>query len=206
MNIATVPDYMKAHAHQLNMISKHCKYQYCYLYSTYVFAWFHVNSSCFRTSSFHSSSIVKTLTHPYTTSFFSPPKTDPHTPKGSPFVIVLTYSALRAVDIIREVKKLELKTVVGKLFARHLKIEEQITLLQKNDIHLVVGTPNRVLKLSEHGALSWSRCQLLIVDANKNEKEFSIFTMKEVKSDVWTLYQKYVHRQVREKGTKICLF
>ena len=37
----------------------------------------------------------------------------------------------------------------AKLFAKHMKLDDQIDFLQRRPVDIGVGTPNRILKLSE---------------------------------------------------------
>ena len=91
----------------------------------------------------------------------------------SPMVLVITISARRAVELMKQLSS-EIKLPICKLFAKHLKIEEQAELLcngvggNKNSNNqsssngggnnkkkakyysLAVGTPNRLLKLLQH--------------------------------------------------------
>ncbi len=63
-------------------------------------------------------------------------------------VIVVCPSAERAIAVIPELKPV---AKIGKLFARHIKINEQIEALKKSTFPISVGTPNRILKLIEAG-------------------------------------------------------
>ena len=49
-----------------------------------------------------------------------------------------------------------LKCKIAKLFAKHFKVQDQIDLLSKQYFPVAVGTPNRLSKLVELGALSLS--------------------------------------------------
>lgn len=39
-----------------------------------------------------------------------------------------------------------------------------------HDVRLAIGTPNRLLKLSQAGFLKWSRCRLVVWDIGKSRK------------------------------------
>lgn len=95
-----------------------------------------------------------------------------------PVVLVLTSSAIRAVDLIRyailsnqvtrttirtvelsfalhtqfvtrAASELQKQTKVAKLFAKHIKMEEQVVFLKNTLVNVAVGTPGRILKLLE---------------------------------------------------------
>jgi hypothetical protein len=84
---------------------------------------------------------------------------------------------------------------VTKLFAKHIKPEEQAALLakkhpnakQKRVLNIYVGTPNRLLKLESMDAFDIGkksdRFRYLLVDCRMNKKNFSIFETKETRGD-----------------------
>lgn len=53
-----------------------------------------------------------------------------------------------------------LKCKIAKLFAKHFKVQDQVDLLSKQYFPVAVGTPNRLSKLVELGALSLSRVKV----------------------------------------------
>lgn len=53
-----------------------------------------------------------------------------------------------------------LKCKIAKLFAKHFKVQDQIDLLSKQYFPVAVGTPNRLAKLVELGALSLCRVKV----------------------------------------------
>ena len=69
-----------------------------------------------------------------------------------------------------------------------------------------VGTPNRLLKLADIGALSFDGMQLLIMDVQANEKQQTIFDVKETAFDLVTLYRKHVHRALLAPQSKLQMF
>ena len=88
---------------------------------------------------------------------------------------------------------------VQKLFAKHIKPEEQATLLskkhpnakQKRVLNIYIGTANRLLKLQKLKAfdigITSDRFRNLIIDCRLNKKNFSMFEIKETKSDTMDL-------------------
>ena len=112
---------------------------------------------------------------------------------GSPHIIVISPAALRATDLVRQMRSL--KTKVAKLFAKHFKLQDQIELLQKR-WPVVVGTPNRLAKLAETGALSFAATRLILIDAGKDSKGFDIFEINGVKQDLLALINTYIRTQL----------
>jgi len=105
---------------------------------------------------------------------------------GCPVVFILCASALRASHVINSISQL-LQCKVAKLFAKHFKVQEQIDILGHTHFPIAVGTPNRMLKLIELGALSTSAAKLFLLDMAHDQKGFNILTMKDVKADLYTL-------------------
>jgi len=71
---------------------------------------------------------------------------------------------------------------------------------------IVVGTPGRLLKLSQNGSLSFHRTQFIVVDSARNDKQLSLFSMKEVCNDFFQLYKDYIQAAAKIAPIKICLY
>ncbi|KAL2149892.1 hypothetical protein VTH82DRAFT_7568 [Thermothelomyces myriococcoides] len=100
---------------------------------------------------------------------------------GSPHTLIVTGAGLRAADLVRAVRKFQKKgNTVAKLFAKHFKLEEQVSFLQKNRTGIAVGTPQRLTDLIEHGALSIKDLRRIVVDASHiDQKKRGIADMRE---------------------------
>lgn len=86
---------------------------------------------------------------------------------GAPHVLVVAGNAQRAADIARVLRVLlpnPKTTHVGKLFARHFKVEEQDAWLCAHVAPLCVGTPHRLQSLMERGSLRLEHTQALVID------------------------------------------
>jgi len=88
---------------------------------------------------------------------------------GAPYIVFITGSAIRAVEIGRAFKKIPMNTRVVKLFAKHIKFDEQREELS-HDVRVVIGTPHRLLRLSQAGFLKWNRARLVLWDIGKTRK------------------------------------
>ncbi|CAI6336876.1 unnamed protein product [Periconia digitata] len=110
----------------------------------------------------------------------------PDKPKGAPHTIVVTASGIRAADVVRSLKtglpKAGIKDPnVAKLFAKHMKIAEQIQQLKKHKIDYGVGTPDRLSALLDQDALSTANLKRVVVDASYiDQKKRGILDMKEL--------------------------
>ena len=72
---------------------------------------------------------------------------------GSPRVVYIAGAALRVADIVRTLKDKKLlgnqAGDVAKLFARHIKLPEHVSYLQRTFVSAAAGTPGRIAKLIE---------------------------------------------------------
>jgi len=70
---------------------------------------------------------------------------------GSPTLIFVAGAALRVADIVRVLRDKRLRGDKGgeiaKLFARHIKVEDQVAYLRRTKVAAAVGTPGRLGKL-----------------------------------------------------------
>ena len=96
-------------------------------------------------------------------------------------VVVVCSSALRCTEVIRAVKA-QCRCSVGKLFAKHMKLGEQLAELERETPVVCVGTAHRVgqlLSSSHAGALQASSVRLLLVDGTPDAKNFTMLTQAE---------------------------
>ena len=96
-------------------------------------------------------------------------------------VLVLCSSALRCVEVIRALKAV-LRCSVAKLFARHLKLAEQLEELARETPVVCVGTAHRAAQLlgaTHTGALRASAVRLVLVDGTPDAKAFTMLTQLE---------------------------
>lgn len=104
---------------------------------------------------------------------------------GRPSVVILSPSAVHITDLVRSLKKAKLtNNDIPKLFAKHIKIEQQQEWLRKFPCTIAIGTPNRVLKLlGQHLKTDALKC--VVVDtAFRDAKQRSIWDMPECVKDL----------------------
>ncbi|KAI9348594.1 U3-containing 90S pre-ribosomal complex subunit-domain containing protein [Obelidium mucronatum] len=100
-------------------------------------------------------------------------------------ILIVTPSAERAIAIIPVLKSIG---KIGKLFARHMKVEEQIKAHQTHQFPVSVGTANRMVKLIEADAISPTKLGFVILDGTSlDKKERSLFSIPELKTDLISL-------------------
>ncbi|KAI8977932.1 U3-containing 90S pre-ribosomal complex subunit-domain containing protein [Pilobolus umbonatus] len=125
---------------------------------------------------------------------------------ASPLVLVVTHSAVRAVELARALQEFATTAKVAKLFAKHFKIEEQIDYLERQSLHIGVGTPNRLLALIEQDHLKLDLLELVVIDTERNAKKFNIFDIQEVRTDLFNFLGSRLLERLKDSSTKIGLF
>ncbi|KAI3459717.1 hypothetical protein Pfo_016380 [Paulownia fortunei] len=124
---------------------------------------------------------------------------------GNPALLVISSSALRSLELLRELRCLTKECHAAKLFSKHMKIEEQVSIL-KNRVNIASGTPSRIKKLIDMEALGLSRLALIVLDMQKDVKGYSLFTLPQVRDEFWDLYRSYFHRPLLEGNLRLCLY
>lgn len=132
--------------------------------------------------------------------FADDPKKLGEAPKanGSPHTLIVASAGMRAANLVRSVRKFQKKgNTVGKLFAKHFKVEEQVSFLQKNRTGISVGTPQRLMDLMENGALSIDSLKRIVVDASHiDQKKRGIMDMRET---MMPLVQLLTKKSLKER-------
>ncbi|UNI24255.1 Protein cms1 [Purpureocillium takamizusanense] len=130
--------------------------------------------------------------------------------KGAPHTLIVAGAGLRAADIVRAVRKFSSKdNVVAKLFAKHMKVEEQVTFLKNRKTGIGVGTPARLMELIDNGALSLDNLQRVIVDASHvDQKKRGVLDMKDTMMPLarFLVRDEFRERYVDEKKPLALLF
>ncbi|EPS70638.1 hypothetical protein M569_04123, partial [Genlisea aurea] len=124
---------------------------------------------------------------------------------GNPAVIVISSSALRALELLRDLRSLTKDCHAAKLFSKHMKIEEQKSTL-KNRVNIACGTPSRIKKLIDMELLGLSRLTLIVIDMNIDIKGYSLFTLKQISEDFWDLYRSYFHQLLLDGKLRFSLY
>ncbi|KAF2933473.1 hypothetical protein DAI22_04g085500 [Oryza sativa Japonica Group] len=123
---------------------------------------------------------------------------------GSPALLVICSAALRSLELLRGLKMFTKECRPVKLFAKHMKVEEQVALL-KTRVNIACGTPSRIKKLIDMEALSLSRVKLVVLDMQRDAKSFTLFTLPQVSNEFWDLYKGYLDQKVRG-DTRLCFY
>ncbi|TNN54053.1 Protein CMSS1 [Liparis tanakae] len=148
-----------------------------------------------------------------------------HAAKSSVVLLVVCGSALRAIELIKQMTAFKGDAKALKLFAKHIKvterrsddddddaacernIEEQVKLLQKAVTHIGVGTPGRIGALIENEGLSLQALKYVVLDWNwRDMKQRRMVDVPEVKLDLLKLLQSRILTACKGEKVKIGLF
>jgi len=125
---------------------------------------------------------------------------------GSPVMLYISSSAIGACNFIKRCPRINRGRKIAKLFSKHIKIQEQQDLLTHTKVCVGAGTPNRIMKLVEIGALKLDNLQLVIVDVGLDGKKRTLLDVTEVRDDFWKLYNLYLKELGKNnKGVKLAL-
>nr|XP_011413518.2 uncharacterized protein C3orf26 homolog [Crassostrea gigas] len=124
---------------------------------------------------------------------------------GSPLVLIITSSAIRAVHLNRSITDFKTEDCkCAKLFAKHFKIEEQKKYLSKNVCHIGLGTPNRICSLLKSGSLHLDSVKSIVLDWNWRDKKFKRMTdIVDTRKDLMLLLQTSLIPHIHASKCKI---
>ncbi|XP_034042062.1 protein CMSS1 isoform X2 [Thalassophryne amazonica] len=130
-----------------------------------------------------------------------------HTEKSSIVLLIVCSSAVRSIELIKQLMTFKGEAKVMKLFAKHIKVAEQVKLLQKGVTHIGVGTPGRISALIQEEGLSLQALRYLVLDWNwRDQKLRRMVDIPEVKVDMMKLLESGVLTACKDDKVKIGLF
>ncbi|XP_070556223.1 protein CMSS1-like isoform X2 [Ptychodera flava] len=130
-----------------------------------------------------------------------------HKKTNSPILLLISSSAKRAVDVNRQAADFKGKCTSVKLFAKHMKLEEQEEYLNKHKVHFGVGTPFRMISLLESKALNLRYLKYIILDWNwRDVKSKRLIDNVDVKKILVQLLSQHLIPQIKTGKTKLGLF
>ncbi|CAL9690365.1 unnamed protein product [Knipowitschia caucasica] len=116
-----------------------------------------------------------------------------HTEKSSAVMLIVCSSALRTIELIKQLTSFKGEAKVLKLFAKHIKIDEQVKLLQKGVTHIGVGTPGRLSALIEKDGLNLRSLRYVVLDWNwRDQKLRRMVDIPEIKLDFMNMLGKII--------------
>ncbi|CAO2632026.1 Protein CMSS1 [Lemmus lemmus] len=130
-----------------------------------------------------------------------------HVEKKSVLMLIICSSAVRALELIRSLTAFKGDAKVMKLFAKHIKVQEQVNLLEKRVIHLGVGTPGRIKQLVKQDGLNLNPLKFLVFDWNwRDQKLRRMMDIPEIKKEVFELLEVGVLDLCKSESLKLGLF
>ncbi|KAG0245356.1 U3-containing 90S pre-ribosomal complex subunit-domain containing protein [Mortierella sp. GBAus27b] len=136
-----------------------------------------------------------------------PLETSSDLPKGSPVVLIVSSSGIRAVEVIRALPLFSEAAKIGKLFSKHLKVQEQVHFLNNTCTHISVGTPNRIEKLIADGALRLDRLELIVLDCHTDAKKRTILDIQEIRVDLFKMFGlEDLEARIKSGETQVAIF
>ncbi|XP_060785413.1 protein CMSS1 isoform X2 [Neoarius graeffei] len=130
-----------------------------------------------------------------------------HTQKRSVVLLILCSSALRTIELIKQLTTFKGEAKVLKLFAKHIRAEEQIKQLSKSLAHIGVGTPGRLCTLIEKEGLNLQGLRYFVLDWNyRDQKQRRMMDIPEVKAEFLKLMEIAIIKKCQEGAVKIALF
>ncbi|CAN6462341.1 unnamed protein product [Victoria cruziana] len=124
---------------------------------------------------------------------------------GSPAVLIVCASALRSLELLKGLRTLTRECRAVKLFSKHMKVEEQVSLL-KSRVNVASGTPSRIKRLIDMDALVLSRLSVIVLDMHLDAKGYSLLTLPQVSLEFWDLYKSHLHGLLQGGKLRICFY
>ncbi|XP_023806818.1 protein CMSS1 isoform X1 [Oryzias latipes] len=130
-----------------------------------------------------------------------------HSETGSVVILIVCSSALRAIELLKQVTAFKGEAKAVKLFAKHIKIDEQVKLLRKGVAHIGVGTPGRISALIEKEGLNLQALRYVVLDWNwRDQKLRRMVDIPEIKLDLMKLLENGIFSACKEEKVKMGLF
>ena len=79
----------------------------------------------------------------------------------------------------RNLTKLREKCKIGKLFAKHIKMKDQLAFLSTQNVPIAIGTPGRVKAIMDTDCSHLDQIRFIIIDVVRDAKLRSIFDIPE---------------------------
>lgn len=124
--------------------------------------------------------------------------------KKNTAVLIISSSAIRVTHMLRALKPLNIK--VNKLFAKHMKIEQQAEMLRKSPGPISIGTPNRIKALLDNESLSLDDTVLVIWDVQPDLKALNVLNNVATAGDSFDLYVEHLFPKISSGNLKVTFY
>lgn len=124
--------------------------------------------------------------------------------------LIISSSALRCIDLYNKARSIKGCPRVAKLFAKHIKAAEQISLLKGDPQSPVAfGTSGRISSLiHDEPSLMTSNLNIIVIDLHRDSKLRNIIDIPETSKPLLELIfssKSPIYRRIKEGKTKIVL-
>lgn len=92
-----------------------------------------------------------------------------------------------------------------KLFAKHMRADEQLAFLKRTDRPAAVGTPGRVLELVRRDASVFANVRMVVVDAARDVKERTVLDIPETSAPLLALLRGPLRAQIEAGALSVVL-
>ncbi|KAF9610083.1 hypothetical protein IFM89_019923 [Coptis chinensis] len=134
---------------------------------------------------------------------------------GNPAILGITYqyicykivgaSQFHLLISARGLQPLTVECSAAKLFAKHMKVEDQVSML-KSRVNIASVTPSRIKKLIGVDALGLLRLSVIVMDMHTDAKGYSLLALPQVSEEFWDLYKSHFHQLKVQGDLRICLY
>jgi protein CMS1 len=123
-------------------------------------------------------------------------------------VLIISSSAIRATELIRQLGPLRQDCGLGKCFAKHFKLEDQLKFFDSKCPSISIGTPNRLSKLFScgHKYFNMDSVRLCIIDTHRDLKQRNIFEIPETCNDLLDFYSSNIISSLKSGNMKLIFF
>lgn len=133
---------------------------------------------------------------------------------NQPRILIISAAAIRCVELLKNLPNIRTKCTIAKLFAKHFKVQEQVGFLSSHKASIAIGTPARLLKLSQEPrtdttgmCIDLQLIDHVIIDGWRDGKDRTVFDVPEIRKELFELLSKTLLRERLNSGKcKISFF
>lgn len=118
-------------------------------------------------------------------------------------IVIISSAALRCIEIMKLIISGNKKIKIVKLFAKHIKIKEQVALLKKQKHQLAVATPTRFSALIDILPDLKMNLKYIFIDSSRDAKERTIFDIPETGKPLLDLIYIKLGESIRSGRVKL---
>lgn len=103
-----------------------------------------------------------------------------------PYLLIISSSAIRCVDVLKALPKLRNKCTIAKLFAKHFKLADQLAFLGSHRCPMAIGTPARIHRLGQEEGkpIDLEAVTHILMDSGRDGKDRTVFDVAEIRKEL----------------------